>query len=97
LAENGAHRRFRPPRLARLPPRVVPPPPGCAWRQWAVPCSTVRFAETYSRKPEELSLLGFCSARRALCVAQLPPDALFLGSPFKGRLGAAAGEQTFVA
>ena len=48
------------------------------------PCSTVRFAKTCNRKPGELSLPGFCFTRRALCVAQLPPDALFLGSPFKG-------------
>ena len=65
-------------------PRRGFPPPGCAWRQRAVPCSTGRFAETYNRKPGELSLPGFCATLRALRAAHLPPDALFLGSPFKG-------------
>ena len=53
-------------------------PPGCAWRQWAVPCSTVRFAETCSRKPGELSLPGFCcyatcAARRATAAGRAVP------------------------
>ena len=38
-----------------------------------MPCSTVRFAETYSRKPGELSLPGFCSTRPALraCLSEV--------------------------